>query len=117
MSLMIRIRLAGTGRYIGKKNLSYAFASGEQCAVTRRDQSSSDFWLVPEKKARVWTETASLLRVLTMAAVPGCKWHENTWSRYEVVLPDDSAIPLDDWLTQQGLRPAPVTDPTSGTTT
>jgi len=119
--MMIRIRIVGTPNFVGKSNPSYAFVCDRQRAERKDDYYPSGSymygyqclaaWLVPEPRAKVWTEPTSLCRLLSMSAwganeqFESHKWHQTTWSAYEVVLPDGTALPLDTWLTNQGLRP------------
>lgn len=109
-ALLIRIRIIGTDKFVGGLS-SWAFRCDKEIAARTDDYYTqgrylvAPAWFVPEHKAKVWTDTASLCRLLSKSAEGSLKWHQTTWSTYEVVLPDGTATPLDTWLTDQGLRP------------
>jgi|APSaa5957512535_1039671.scaffolds.fasta_scaffold219657_2 hypothetical protein len=103
MIFLVRIRLKGTKRYVGKRKPSYAFTCDRVAATMpdhwhdRRRRTSTLF--VHEKHAHVWTSPAALKTLLSYSVDErGKKWSDETWSDYEAVKVDGTVLPLDDLM-------------------
>lgn len=102
VAFMIRIRLAGTDRYVAKVSSSYAvipdsiwrerdsykegsFRYGEKAWVKAH-------WFTGEEDARAWTSVKALRDFLKVCA--GERWSVDEFSQYEFVDADGVAVPL-----------------------
>lgn len=88
--LLIRVRIVGTDRFVGKRNPTYAFRADEDT----RDLSPEAHWYVPESQAKVWTDLTTLRRLLSQST--GRPFYECTFKRFEAVFHDGSSRPLDE---------------------
>lgn len=101
--MIIRIRLkAHPDKYIPRENTTYALADDE----TRRQRSDSYYrefhehsFFVPQHQANTWTVPGNIKRTLSSSARLWHKWHETTWTEYEVEHVDTGVVePLDVFL-------------------
>lgn len=92
---LVRVRIKGTDRWVGKKNPSYAFmeASDPTPRVHERLFQPSNYahWWVNEPQATVFTTLATLRATVTMGRVDN-----NLLPDLELIHADGSIQPLDE---------------------
>ena len=103
--MIIRIRLKDhPDKYVGKQSVLSALHCDDRRlgrpAYYRGDGlHAGAFWFVPEHRANSWTTVQRLKTTLTQASQGWHKWHETTWTAYEVVHLDTGKVePLDVFL-------------------
>lgn len=123
--MIIRIRLKRyPDKYVGREDCTYAFACDESRSIRLKGTDPTYYtdpngghltapWFVPEHRANTWTKPADIKRTLSSSAY-ACKWHETTWTAYEVVHVDTGVVePLDVFLLafRKGLPDPALGDP------
>ena len=102
--MIIRIRLKDhPEKYVGRKGVTYALACDESrkgrpvyYTSLKSFQFIAAHWFAPEHKANTWSTVQRLKMTLSAAAFGSLKWHETTWTAYEVVHVDTGVVePLD----------------------
>lgn len=89
---LVRIRVKGSSKFIGKRNSSYALISDRHIEEKGLAVNARATFFVKEPFAKVWTNKSALRGLMTYCG--GTKWDTLTFSRYEAVLADGSVMTL-----------------------
>lgn len=106
-SILIRVRLKGTDRFVGKKDISYRLYPDGM------DKEPNPKMFVLEHAAKVWTDKKTLKGVLSLSAkmhqycfpkeakTQKLTWESDNWSRYEIVFPNGETKSILDFLMEE----------------